>query len=140
LVTETKGDASGARLLLTREAQALARLSHPNVVAVHDVGSFGDEVFIAMELIEGASLRDWLGAEQRSRDDILRVFADAGRGLTAAHEAGIVHRDFKPDNVRVGTDGRVRVLDFGLAMDDSGKHTLAAGSPSPTDGAVAGTP
>jgi serine/threonine-protein kinase len=100
---------------LMREAQALARLSHPNVISVFDVGTFGDEVFIAMEFVEGQSLRQWLESGPRSRREILDVFLAAGEGLAAAHEASLVHRDFKPENVIIGHDGRVRVLDFGLA-------------------------
>ena len=102
-----------ARLL--REAQALAQLSHPNVVPVYDVGTVHGAVFMAMELVTGQSLRQWLRAARRVVPEILRVFAAAGEGLAAAHAAGLVHRDFKPDNVLVGADGRVRVVDFGLA-------------------------
>jgi tetratricopeptide (TPR) repeat protein/predicted Ser/Thr protein kinase len=100
---------------LLREAQALARLSHPSVIAVHDVGTFGKNVFIAMEFVEGQTLRQWIKEAPRSLREILQVFAAAGEGLEAAHRAGLVHRDFKPDNVMLGKDGRVRVLDFGLA-------------------------
>src|SRR5690606_4816108 len=103
---------------LMREAQAIARLSHPNVVSVYDVGRHGEAVFVAMELVEGVTLTSWLSEESRALDDVLDVFAKAGRGLAAAHEAGLVHRDFKPDNVLVSPDGRVRVLDFGLARAD----------------------
>ena len=110
---DTKGTDGKARLL--REAQALARLSHPNVVAVHDVGTLGDEVFLAMEYMEGSTLRQWLAAETRQWREILRVFVQAGKGISAAHAASIVHRDFKPDNVLVAKNGRVCVLDFGLA-------------------------
>ncbi len=98
-----------------REAQAIARLSHPNVVVVYDVGTFRDQVFIAMEFVEGNTVTYWLAAQSRSWQEVLRVFRAAGRGLTAAHEKGLVHRDFKPDNVMVGRDGEVRVMDFGLA-------------------------
>jgi tetratricopeptide (TPR) repeat protein len=103
------------RLRLLREAQALARLADPNVVAVYDAGTFGDRVFVAMELVEGETLRQWLGAGSRSWREILDRFLPAGRGLAAAHAAGLVHRDFKPENVLLGRDGRVRVVDFGLA-------------------------
>ncbi len=107
------GGTTQARLL--REAQALAQLSHPNVVAVHDVGTYEDMVFIAMELVEGQTLDQWLRKEKRSVVEIMAVMVAAGRGLAAAHKVGIIHRDFKPANVMVGRDRRVRVLDFGLA-------------------------
>jgi tetratricopeptide (TPR) repeat protein/predicted Ser/Thr protein kinase len=102
------------RARLLREAQVLARLSHPNVVAAYDIGSRDGAVFIAMELIEGVTLSDWL-AKPRARADVLRVLIAAGRGLAAAHAAGVLHRDVKPANVMVSSDGRVRVIDFGLA-------------------------
>ena len=104
-----------ARARLLREAQALARLTHPNVVAVHDAGTFGDEVFIATELVDGTTLKAWLREKPRTRREILAVLVAAGDGLDGAHRAGLVHRDFKPDNVMIGKDGRARVLDFGLA-------------------------
>src|SRR6516162_174736 len=107
--------ASEGRARLLREAQALAQLSHPNVIAVHDVGTFADQVFIAMEYVEGSTLRQWLAERQRTWREVLSTFVQAGRGLAAAHAVGIVHRDFKPDNVLVGKDGRPRVGDFGLA-------------------------
>ncbi len=106
---------SGATRLL-REAQALAQLSHPNVVSIYDVGAIDEGgVFLAIELVDGQSLRQWLDAGPRPWRDVLRVFLAAGRGLAAAHAAGLVHRDFKPDNVLLRKDGHVFVTDFGLA-------------------------
>jgi predicted Ser/Thr protein kinase len=104
---------TGQRLL--REAQALARISHPNIIAVHDVGMFGGDVFVAMEFVAGPTLGEWCRQAPRTTEEILEAYRGAGRGLAAAHAAGLVHRDFKPDNVIVGPDGRARVLDFGLA-------------------------
>jgi tetratricopeptide (TPR) repeat protein len=120
-----------ARML--REAQAMARLQHPNVLAVFDAGTFGPEVFIAMELVEGSTLTQWLAAERRSWREVLKVFLSAGRGLAAAHAAGLVHRDFKPDNVLMSKDGRVRVTDFGLARELNASEAAAL----PTQGLVA---
>ena len=100
---------------LFREAQAMARLSHPNVATIYEVGLVDDQVFLAMELIDGVTLDDWLGDEQRPTDELLGVFAGAGAGLAAAHAAGLVHRDFKPTNVVIDSVQRPRVLDFGLA-------------------------
>ncbi|HEX8793937.1 MAG TPA: protein kinase, partial [Polyangiaceae bacterium] len=116
LAPHARGDeaSSGAQRLL-REAQALARLSHPNVVSVFDAGSFEGLVFLAMEYLDGVTLREWRAAQPRSVREILAVYAQAGRGLEAAHAAGILHRDFKPDNTVIDAGGRVRVLDFGLA-------------------------
>jgi serine/threonine protein kinase len=99
-----------------REARALARLAHPNVVAIHEVGRHAGRVFLAMELVEGVTLDLWLARQRRDPPAILDVAFQAGRGLEAAHAAGIVHRDFKPDNVMIDAGGRVRVLDFGLAQ------------------------
>jgi serine/threonine protein kinase/tetratricopeptide (TPR) repeat protein len=111
-------EAKATRNRLRREAQALARLTHPNVVTVHDVGTHRGRVFVAMEFVAGKTLRQWLRTDNgkpRAVDEILEVFAAAGRGLAAAHRAGLVHRDFKPENVLIGEDGLVRVVDFGLA-------------------------
>ena len=105
--------AGQARLL--REAQAMAQLSHPNVVPVYDSGPYGSGIFIAMELVRGSTLDHWVKLKPRSWREVLAVFVMAGRGLEAAHAAGLVHRDFKPANVLVGEDGRPRVTDFGLA-------------------------
>ncbi len=110
------GEGDGGRLL--REAQAIARISHPNVIHVYEVGREHDFVYIAMERIEGATVGTWLRTPRTPRA-ILDVFLAAGRGLSAAHAAGLVHRDFKPDNVMVGNDGRVCVLDFGLAREEA---------------------
>jgi hypothetical protein len=104
-----------ARQRLLREARALARLTHPNVVTVHEVGSANGRDYVAMELIEGETLAEWLKAAPRSHAEIMAVFVAAGRGLAAAHAAGLVHRDFKPHNVLRRKDGRIVVTDFGLA-------------------------
>ncbi len=101
------------RARLAREAQALAQLRHRNVVAVYDVGEIGGHDFLAMELIEGASLRAWM--KGRGWREQVGMFIGAGRGLAAAHAVGLIHRDFKPDNVLVDLDGTPRVGDFGLA-------------------------
>ncbi len=121
---------------IIREARSMARLAHPNVVSVYDVGTVDDQVFVAMERISGMNLREWLDVALRSTAEILEVFTAAGRGVIAAHDAGMVHRDFKPDNVLVGADGRVRVTDFGLAYDHTDDLDVGeSGAPS-----IAGTP
>src|SRR5947207_8982733 len=109
-------NAKDARARLKREAQAIAQLNHPNVVGVYDVGTTDDgDVYIAMEFVEGDTLTTWLKRWPRTWREILEIFHQAARGLLAAHGVGLLHRDFKPDNVLVGGDGRVRVTDFGLA-------------------------
>lgn len=123
-----------AQARLRREARTIARLDHPNVVSVFDVGTFGDRVFLAMELVEGITLREWLATPAATPAAVLRVFRQAGEGLAAAHRAGIVHRDFKPSNVVLGVDGRVRVLDFGLARRSTPTPDPASG---PDDDATA---
>jgi tetratricopeptide (TPR) repeat protein/tRNA A-37 threonylcarbamoyl transferase component Bud32 len=115
----TGEEAERRRARLVREARALARLNHPNVVTVHDVGAIDDDVFIATEFVEGAPLKSWVLTEKPSVDEVLRVMIAAGEGLAAAHRAGLVHRDVKPGNLFVGKDGRARVLDFGLARADA---------------------
>ncbi|MBL8973869.1 MAG: serine/threonine protein kinase, partial [Myxococcales bacterium] len=107
--------ASLGRNQLLREAQALARLIHPNVVAVFDAGVHDGRVYLAMEYVHGVDLQQWLAAGPRGWREVAATFLQAGAGLLAAHKVGLVHRDFKPSNVLVGDDGRVRVADFGLA-------------------------
>lgn len=121
------------RQRLHREAQAMARLSHPNVVAVHDVGELEGDLHIAMEYVEGATLGQWVRERPRSWREIVAAYAQAGRGLAAAHAAGIVHRDFKPENALVDRHGRVRVTDFGLA-----RSAGASGGPAPGEGVAPG--
>lgn len=136
---------SGGEDQLLREAQALAKLSHPNVVGVHEVDTHQGRVFMALELVQGKTLKEWL-LDRPPWRDVLRALVEAGRGLTAAHAAGIVHRDVKPANILVGDDGRVRISDFGLARPASRrKPEPGQGPPPPTgevsvDGRVAGTP
>ncbi len=108
---------------LQREAQALARLSHPNVVAVHDVGMVGERVYLAMEFVDGQTFGAWLEATRPGWREVLRVVLAAGDGLAAAHDKGLIHRDIKPDNIMIGADGRVRVMDFGLAHGGGGEAT-----------------
>ena len=127
---------------LVREARSMAQVNHPNVVAVYDVGVLEGITYIAMELVTGQSLRQW--QEMRRVNELLEAYLAAGRGLAAAHAAGIIHRDFKPDNVLVGNDGRVRVTDFGLAASRS--ETVGSAGRSiedinlTTSGSVLGTP
>jgi tetratricopeptide (TPR) repeat protein len=106
---------AGARAWLLREAQAMARITHRNVIAVHDVGVHDDHVYVAMQRVDGITLGAWLRQSPRSWRDVVQVFQAAGRGLAAAHAAGVVHGDFKPDNVLIDASGDVRVVDFGLA-------------------------
>ncbi|WAS91558.1 serine/threonine-protein kinase [Nannocystis punicea] len=143
-------EAAAVRLL--REAQALARLSDPHVITVFDAGRFEGQVFLAMEFVEGGTLREWLAAKRRESAAIVAMFVAAGRGLAALHGAGLVHRDFKADNVLVSGDGRVRVSDFGLVRvaaeaTASVEETFDPGRPLPggsegvtRTGALLGTP
>jgi tetratricopeptide (TPR) repeat protein/predicted Ser/Thr protein kinase len=132
---------------MAREARAMAQVAHPNVIAVHDVGSAGDQVFVAMELVDGHTLREWLRERPRSWREIVEVFRAAGEGLAAAHDARLVHRDFKPDNVLIDRSGRVRVSDFGLARavaeeQSAGGDALDSSAPPELtrSGAIIGTP
>ncbi len=145
------GTTEQQRLRLLREAQAMARLSHPNVVAIYDVGRVGEQVFVAVELVEGTTLTRWLQEKPRTQAEILRMFVESGRGLAAAHAVGLVHRDFKPDNVLIGRDGRARVTDFGLARPvtrgqapaDEGEHGAippSARGLGTAAGTIVGTP
>jgi serine/threonine protein kinase len=116
------------RKRFVREAQLMARLSHPNTVRVFDVEELEDGCAIAMEFVEGTTLSKWLQAKQRSLQDILSVFVAAGRGLVAAHDAGLIHRDFKPANVLVDEEGGARVGDFGLASAGAFQADIAIGA------------
>ena len=132
---------------LLNEARAMAKLAHPNVVAVHDVGAFEGHVFVAMEFVAGGTLRAWM-QDVHTTEEIIAAFVDAGRGLAAAHKAGLIHRDFKPENVLVGKDGRVRVTDFGLAargrvdtnMPESDRNVAPGSDATLWTKAMAGTP
>ena len=100
---------------LRREAQAMARVSHPNVLPIYDTGTFAGQVWIAMEFLRSEVLSEWLASARRTTAEIVAMFSMTGRGLAAAHASGLVHRDFKPQNVLIGADNRPRVTDFGLA-------------------------
>lgn len=131
-VAGARVDAASGQGRLVREAQAMAKLRHPNLATVHDIGVSGDRLFVVMELVEGGTLADWLEAAPRSWRDIVDAYLQAARGLAAAHAAGLVHRDFKPENVLFGQDGVARVSDFGVAAILGGDASAVAG--------VVGTP
>jgi serine/threonine protein kinase len=141
-------NAARFRKRLFREGQALARVSDPNVVTVYDVGLFRGQVFVAMELVRGRTLGHWLHEEKRSSDAIIARYLGLASGLAAAHRAGLVHRDVKPANAIVGDDGRVRVVDFGLACGDIGVRSDVSLAATPVaghkrlteNGMVMGTP
>ncbi|MCR9161464.1 MAG: protein kinase domain-containing protein [Nannocystaceae bacterium] len=145
-----KSDGDDARARLRREAQAVAKIQHPNVIAVHEVGTHGDQVYVVMEFVDGGTLRDWVKVKPRGWQDILGVYRQAGLGLIAAHQASLVHRDFKPDNVLIGRDGRVRVTDFGIVGISGGSTGVTQSDPNlpiddasarlTTTGAIVGTP
>jgi tetratricopeptide (TPR) repeat protein/predicted Ser/Thr protein kinase len=119
LRADVDSETANLRARLLREAQVMARLSHPNVVAVYDVGLHRNQVFIAMEMVDGRSLRRWVKEEKPHWRAVVAAYRQAGQALAAAHAVGIIHRDFKPDNALIDKQGRVRVLDFGLARLDS---------------------
>lgn len=125
LLADRSKDDGDERRRMIGVAQALAALSHPNVIAVFEVGQHEDDIFIAMELVEGQSLRQWLDEHPRPWREVLAVCKDAGRGLAAAHGAGLVHGEFRSTNVLVGSDGRARVIDFGVAHAATGDFTGA---------------
>ncbi|MEM6289901.1 MAG: protein kinase [Myxococcota bacterium] len=137
---------------LMREAQAMAQLSHPNVLPVFDVEEHDGRLFLAMEFVEGETVSAWAKAKPRSLDEILGIYRQAGAGLRAAHNRGLVHRDFKPSNVMLGTDGRARVMDFGLVRaeeDGEALNSSCTDAPANADalstsltqqGSVVGTP
>jgi len=124
-----------ARERLQREAMVMARLAHPNIVTVYDVGTWCDQAYIAMEYVDGPTLLEWTESAPRSWREVLEVLLAAGRGIAAAHASGIIHRDVKPPNVLLGQDGRVRVTDFGVAalIDEmrgaAGAEELISGTP-----------
>ncbi len=154
LLRRDRAGGTAGRTRLLREAQAAARLSHPNVAQVHEIAESDGRLFLVMERVHGQTLRRWCDETERDWRSVLAMFLDAGRGLAAAHAVGLVHRDFKPDNVIVGDDGRPRVVDFGLARTDGAAHeirvtashtSLAAfdsnpGVPITATGTVMGTP
>jgi serine/threonine protein kinase len=125
LVRPERADDGRERERLLREARALARLGHPNVLAVYDVGEVDGEIFLATELVAGETLAS-RGGPSASWRELVRLYTQAARGLAAAHAAGLVHRDVKPSNLLLGADGRVRVADFGLAV-----RAIPASPPSP---------
>lgn len=138
LLPREGGSSEAARSRLLREAQALAKLSHPNVVAVHDVGTYGERVWLAMEYVSGHTLGEWGQGQPQPRrwSECLRVLIDVVRGVVAAHAAGLVHRDLKPDNVMVDHHGRVRVMDFGLAHGRAATAAVGLAATMQSDGAA----
>jgi serine/threonine protein kinase len=128
--------AASLRQRLIREAEAMARLSHPNVASVYEVGLVDDQVFIVMELVEGSTLRQWAKAKRRHWRTIVDAYRQAGRALAAGHALGIVHRDFKPDNALIDDEGRVRVVDFGLAQLGDGGPLASGLGEHPVAGAA----
>jgi formylglycine-generating enzyme required for sulfatase activity/predicted Ser/Thr protein kinase len=118
---------------LVREAKAIAKLSHPNVVGIFDVGEHEGRVFLAMEYLGGGTLRDWLAAKKRSWRETVKMFVEVGQGLAAAHAEGLIHRDFKPDNVLLDKQGKPKVVDFGLVRLRSAALEPSAGGITEVD-------
>ncbi|MFY0562241.1 tetratricopeptide repeat protein [Archangium lansingense] len=142
-----EGSLAQARQRLEREARTMARLSHPHVAQLHDVGEFQGQLFLVMELVEGGTLRGWLAEKPRTRREILARFIQAADGLAATHALGVIHRDFKPDNVLLTRDGQVRITDFGLANAAGALEPpredaafVSGGEPLTVTGAFLGTP
>ena len=145
LITPAQASSPEARERIVREARAMARLSDPNVAQVYEVGEAEGQLFVAIEYVDGHDVRKWLDEHARPWDEVLEVFRQAGSGLAAAHDKGIVHRDFKPDNVMLERDGRARVVDFGLAAPGHGDGAAPGQADSgPVEltrtGALVGTP
>ena len=149
LIAPTQAGSSEARRRIVREARAMAQLSDPHVAQVYEVGEASGQLFVAIEYVDGQDLRTWLRTSSPRWAEVLAVFAQAGSGLAAAHDKGIVHRDFKPDNVMLEHDGRARVVDFGLAFPGPREGRVPGGAhPSIDDepveltqtGVVVGTP
>ena len=124
------------QLRLLGEARAMARLSHPNVVTVHDIGTVEGSLFVAMERVDGGTLRDWLSSVPQPWTEVVTKFIGAGRGLGEAHRSGLVHRDFKPDNVLMARGGVPRVSDFGLALELNRAVEAVPVGPDPAEPAV----
>jgi formylglycine-generating enzyme required for sulfatase activity/tRNA A-37 threonylcarbamoyl transferase component Bud32 len=123
----TETDRARGQARLVREAKAIAKLSHPNVVSIHDVGVHDGQVFLAMEFLAGGTLREWMNASPRSWREVVKLFVEIGRGLAAAHTEGLTHRDFKPENVLLDKDGKPKVADFGLVrLSGTGEQATSA--------------
>jgi serine/threonine protein kinase len=120
LLRDDRSNRPDTQARFLREAKAMARLAHSNVIRIYEVGTDEGRAFLALEYVQGRTLREWLAAERPELTQIVARFVEAGRGLQAAHTAGLMHRDFKPDNAVLGDDGRVRVVDFGLARSTRG--------------------
>jgi len=114
LASAAMRSAEDSKIRLLREAQAMAKINHPNVIKVHEVGTYGEQIYLAMEFADAGTLRGWIKETPRPVAEVLDAYREAGRGLAAAHAVGLVHRDFKPDNVLMSRDGAIRVTDFGL--------------------------